>query len=207
PRRDGSRRTRRWNRAAGSSARPSPRRCASVWRRRPAARAASGRRSRRSVRPPETGRPRWPNGRDAPFGSALLERLEVVPHLTTVVERDGLLRQSLLHHLAILGHDAHRRQSRRIESALPEHVRVVRLAPALAHLALDADVERVLPQSVRGIAAPSGIRPLPGQRSLPLAEVGLVLARPTATTTFALTVSAGAPALKPLAAALALLLR
>src|SRR5262245_7634687 len=74
--------------------------------------------------------------------SAVLERLEVVPHLTAVVERDRLLRQSLLHHLPVLGHHTHGGQPRGILGALAEHVRVVGLPSALAHLPFDADVER-----------------------------------------------------------------
>src|SRR5262245_24583462 len=139
--------------------------------------------------------------------SAFLERLEVVPHLTAVVERDGLLRQSLLHHLAVLRHDAHRRQPGGVLRPLAQHVRVVGLPAALPHLSLDTDVERILAEAVRGITPPAGIRALPGQGPLSLAEVRLVLPPPAGAPLAVTAAPAVTPALEPLAAALTLLLR
>src|SRR5437899_11585493 len=91
--------------------------------------------------------------------SALVERLEVVSDLIVEVARHLLPRDRVLHRLAVLSDDSEVLKPRGHAAAAPGQGRVVAFLAALARLALDAEVERIVTHTlgrvVLGRAAPS----------------------------------------------------
>src|SRR5260370_1399828 len=138
----------------------------------------------------------------------LIQRLEVLLHLTLEVARHLLPRDGLFHHLPVLPEHAHVLQTRRHLGAAPHHLGVDALPPPGARLALDSHVARAAAEPRGGVALRRPALAAPGQEALALRKVALV-PRPAglpAALVAALAAAALAlpPALQPLAVAAAL---
>src|SRR5712671_6725026 len=104
----------------------------------------------------------------------LIQRLEVLLHLTLEVARHLLPRDGLFHHLPVLPEHAHVLQPRRHLGPAPHHVGVDALLPPGPRLALDPHVERA-PAEPRGRVALRGpALAAPRQQALALREITLV---------------------------------
>src|SRR5216684_3830555 len=99
----------------------------------------------------------------------LIQRLEVLLHLTLEVARHLLPRDGLFHHLPVLPEHAHVLQTRRHLGAAPHHVGVDALLPPGPRLALDPHVERAAAQPRGGVALRRPALAAPGHQALAVA--------------------------------------
>src|SRR5215470_1689119 len=107
----------------------------------------------------------------------LVERLEVVLHLPVVVTRHLLARHVFLHLLAVLAEHAHVLEAGGHVAAAPHEIGVHPVLATGPRLALDAHVERVRAQALRGIALWAGALALTGERAFAFRPISLVAGR------------------------------
>src|SRR5713226_4334573 len=104
----------------------------------------------------------------------LIQRLEVLLHLSLEVARHLLARDRLFHHLPVLPQHAHVLHARGHLGAPAHHVGVDALLASRPRLALHAHVEGVAPEPPGGIALRGPALAPAGQQALALREVALV---------------------------------
>src|SRR5712691_7586698 len=104
----------------------------------------------------------------------LIQRLEVLLHLSLEVARHLLARDRLFHHLPVLPQHAHVLHARGHLGAPAQHVGVDALLASRPRLALHPHVEGVAPEPRGGIALRRAALAPAGQQALALREVALV---------------------------------
>src|ERR1700730_4189068 len=104
----------------------------------------------------------------------LIQRLEVLLHLTLEVARHLLPRDGFFHYLPVLPEHAHVLQPRRHLGTAPHHVGVDALLPPGPRLALDPHVEWAAAQPRGRVALRCPALAAPGQQALALGKITLV---------------------------------